>query len=189
MEVAAGGRYCSMTLLQIGLTAQSGYRPLEMTPWWGKSKRDEEVGPMAEHSPIDRRSFLVGGIKAGIGLGLGARTLRRETSTGRRPGDVVNQPGPAPVATQPLIPPNFARYVSRPDLTPVPVAVNATPGFLALGSKPGYIFCAAEGARGGQPRKWDAGRSWVLPVRRHPGPDDIGHTRRAGLVQAAARAR
>lgn len=97
---------------------------------------------MAEHSPIDRRSFLVGGIKAGIGFGLGARTLRRETSTARGPGDVVNQPGPASVVTQPLIPPNFARYVSRPDLTPVAVEVNATPDFLALGSKPGYIFCA-----------------------------------------------
>ena len=42
----------------------------------------------------------------------------------------------APVTTQPLIPPNFARYVSRPDLTPVPVAINATPDFLALGRSP-----------------------------------------------------
>ncbi len=144
---------------------------------------------MAEHSPIDRRSFLV------------RRHQGRYWSwAGRQdapPGD-VNWPSPrrrgqpawaASVATQPLIPPNFARYVSRPDLTPVAVAVNATPDFLALGSKPGYIFCAPKAPVAANPGKWDAGRSRVLPVRRHPGPDDIGHARRAGLVQAAARAR
>ena len=62
---------------------------------------------------------------------------------------VVTQPGPPSITIEPLPPPNFVRFVSRPDLTPVPVAVNATREFLALGRKPGYIFCAPEGASSG----------------------------------------
>ena len=46
------------------------------------------------------------------------------------------------VRAEPLRPPNFSRYVTRPDLTPVGVSVSATPRLLALGRKPGYIFCA-----------------------------------------------
>ena len=46
------------------------------------------------------------------------------------------------VRAEPLRPPNFSRYVTRPDLTPVGVSVNATPQLLALGQAAGYIFCA-----------------------------------------------
>jgi Arylsulfotransferase (ASST) len=95
---------------------------------------------MTELSPMDRRAFLASGIKASIGLGLGAGSLRRTVSD-RRSG-VVGPPAPGVVSAEPLSPPNFSRYVSRPDLTPVAVGINATPDFLALGSKPGYIFCA-----------------------------------------------
>ena len=97
---------------------------------------------MAERSPIDRRSFLAGSIKAGIGFGLGARSVRRLLPPGRPLNAVVTQPGPPSITIEPLPPPNFVRFVSRPDLTPVPVAINATRDFLALGRKPGYIFCA-----------------------------------------------
>jgi hypothetical protein len=90
---------------------------------------------------MDRRSFLAGGVSTGIGLGLGARSVRRSLSPGRWLGNVVGQPPPV-VTTEPLAPPNFVRYVSRPDLTPVGVGVNATRDFLALGRKAGYIFCA-----------------------------------------------
>jgi hypothetical protein len=97
---------------------------------------------MAEQSPIDRRSFLVGGIKAGIGVGLGARSVHAALSPGRRLISELGQPVSPVVTTEPLAPPNFSRYVSRPDLTPVTVEIAATPEFLALGPKAGYIFCA-----------------------------------------------
>jgi Arylsulfotransferase (ASST) len=97
---------------------------------------------MAENSPIDRRSFLAGGITTGIGLGLGARSARRALSTRRWLSDAVAPPAPPLVTTEPLPPPNFARYVSRPDLTPVAVEINATRDLLALGPKAGYVFCA-----------------------------------------------
>ena len=97
---------------------------------------------MAEDNPMDRRVFLAGGIKTSIGLGLGARSARRALSPGGWLSGVVGQPAPPVVTAEPLLPPDFARYVSRPDLTPVAVGISATPEFLALGSKAGYIFCA-----------------------------------------------
>ncbi len=97
---------------------------------------------MAEHSPMGRRSFLVGGIKAGVGLGLGARPIRAAVSSSHRLVGELGAPVSPVVTTEPLAPPNFSRYVSRPDLTPVTVEIAATPEFLALGPKAGYIFCA-----------------------------------------------
>jgi Arylsulfotransferase (ASST) len=97
---------------------------------------------MAEHWPMDRRSFVAGGIKAGIGLGLGARSLRRAVSSSHRLGETISSALPASITSEPLPPPNFSRFVSRPDLTPVSVGVNATRDFLTLGSNAGYIFCA-----------------------------------------------
>ena len=44
---------------------------------------------------MDRRVFLAGGIKTGIGLGLGARSARRALSPGGWLSDVVDQPAPA----------------------------------------------------------------------------------------------
>jgi hypothetical protein len=97
---------------------------------------------MAEDNQMDRRVFLAGGIKTSIGLGLGARSARRALSPGGWLSGVVGLPAPPVVTTEPLLPPDFARFVSRPDLTPVAVGISATPDFLALGSKAGYIFCA-----------------------------------------------
>jgi len=102
---------------------------------------------MSEPFGIDRRSFLAGAVKTGVGLGLGARAAGRFTSSRRSSKDGDDEGGapgaPAAVVTnEPLVPPNFSRYLSRPDLTPVGVAINATPQLLALGPKPGYIFCA-----------------------------------------------
>ncbi|HTV10461.1 MAG TPA: arylsulfotransferase family protein [Acidimicrobiales bacterium] len=97
---------------------------------------------MEEGGRVDRRSLLVGGIKAGLGLGLGARSARRLISSHHRPRDEAPGPAPNEVGTEPLRPPNFSRYVTRPDLTPVGISVSATPQFLALGPTPGYIFCA-----------------------------------------------
>jgi hypothetical protein len=97
---------------------------------------------MTEDGGFDRRSLLVGGIMAGVGLGLRARSGRRLISTPHGVADETSGAAPSVVRTEPLRPPNFSRYVSRPDLTPVGVSVNATPQLLALGPKPGYIFCA-----------------------------------------------
>ncbi len=95
-----------------------------------------------EHGPINRRSFLVGGLKAGAGLGLGAQLAGRAFSVGRLAVGGADQPAGPSVKAEPLPPPSFSRYVSRPDLTPVSVSLSATPELLALGPKPGYIFCA-----------------------------------------------
>jgi Arylsulfotransferase (ASST) len=97
---------------------------------------------MTKYSPMDRRSFLAGGIKAGMGFGLGARSVRQVMSHGRQLSGLVGSPVAPSVTTEPAPPPNFSSFVSRPDLTPVAVGVSATPEFLALGPKPGYIFCA-----------------------------------------------
>jgi Arylsulfotransferase (ASST) len=91
---------------------------------------------------MDRRAFLAGGIKTGMGLGLGAGSVRRAMSPGGWLSGMAGQPAPPLITTEPLAPPNFTRYVSRPDLTPVAVEISASPEFLALGSKAGYIFCA-----------------------------------------------
>lgn len=101
---------------------------------------------MVRGGEIDRRSFLVGGIKAGLGAGLGAgpvrRLISRRHSSAHRLADEAAGAPPTVVRTEPLRPPNFSRYISRPDLTPVGVSVNATPELLALGPSAGYIFCA-----------------------------------------------
>lgn len=97
---------------------------------------------MTEGGRIDRRSFLARGIKAGVGLGFGAGPTRRLLSSGFGWTDAASGPAPTVIKTEPLAPPNFSRYVSRPDLTPVGVSVRATSHLLAQGSKPGYIFCA-----------------------------------------------
>jgi Arylsulfotransferase (ASST) len=102
---------------------------------------------------ISRRSFLAGGVKAGIGLGLGALSDRAGKSAGRWPDNVAGQPAMPVVTTEPLAPPNFSRYVSRPDLTPVSVSVSATPEFLTLGPKAGYIFCAPKNPAAANPRR------------------------------------
>ncbi|HTW10265.1 MAG TPA: arylsulfotransferase family protein [Acidimicrobiales bacterium] len=93
---------------------------------------------MTEGGRIDRRAFLVGGVKAGLGLGLTTRAARGLWS----PPKPAGTPPVTAVGSEPSAPPSFSRYVSRPDLTPVGVAINATPQLLALGPKPGYIFCA-----------------------------------------------
>lgn len=95
-----------------------------------------------EDGGFDRRSLLVGGIIAGLGLGLGARPGRRLISPHHRMTDETSGTTPSVVRTEPVIPPNFFRYVSRPDLTPVGVSISATPQLLALGPTSGYIFCA-----------------------------------------------
>jgi hypothetical protein len=97
---------------------------------------------MTGQGPVDRRSFLAGGIMTSIGLGLGSRSARRLAPLARRLSDLASPPVPPSITTEPLSPPNFSRFVSRPDLTPVAVGITATPEFLALGSQPGYIFCA-----------------------------------------------
>jgi Arylsulfotransferase (ASST) len=97
---------------------------------------------MAGHSPIDRRSFLAGGVKAGVGIGFGTRSARRAMSSGRWLTNLTSPPAPPVVRVPPLSPPTFSRYVSRPDLTPVAVGISTNEGFLALGSQAGYIFCA-----------------------------------------------
>lgn len=97
---------------------------------------------MTEDGRIDRRSLLAAGIKGGLGLGLGARSARRLILSRHGLGDEGSGPTPGVVSAEPLRPPNFSRYVTRPDLTPVGVSVSATPQLLALGPKPGYIFCA-----------------------------------------------
>jgi len=97
---------------------------------------------MIEGGGFDRRSLLVGGIKAGLGLGVGARSARRLISSRHRLADEALGPAPTVVRAEPLRPPNFSRYVTRPDLTPVGVSISAAPQLLALGPKPGYIFCA-----------------------------------------------
>jgi hypothetical protein len=103
---------------------------------------------MREGGAFDRRTLLVSGVKAGLGLGLGLgagparRLISRGRSSGLGPADEASGAAPSVVTTEPLRPPNFSRYVTRPDLTPVGVSVNATPQLLALGTKPGYVFCA-----------------------------------------------
>jgi Arylsulfotransferase (ASST) len=95
-----------------------------------------------EQKPMDRRAFLAGGIKTAMGVGLGARSVRGALSGGHWLGGVPSQPAQPVVTTEPLSPPSFSRYVSRPDLTPVAVGITTTPEFLALGPSAGYIFCA-----------------------------------------------
>src|SRR5271154_6195946 len=97
---------------------------------------------MIEGGRVDRRSLLLGGIKAGLGLGLGARSVGRLSSPRHKLADEASGPSPSVVGTEPLIPPTFSRYVTRPDLTPVGVSISATPQLLALGRTSGYIFCA-----------------------------------------------
>ncbi len=70
------------------------------------------------------------------------------------------------------MPPNFSRYVTRPDLTPVGVSVNATPRLLALGPKPGYIFCAPKNPLAANPGH-EVQRA--VPAGGDTGPDDPGH--------------
>jgi hypothetical protein len=97
---------------------------------------------MAGHSPVDRRSFLAGGIKTGIGLGLGTRAVRQAAAPARWLSSVAGPPAPPSVNIEPLPPPSFSRFVSRPDLTPVAVSITATSQLLTRGSQAGYIFCA-----------------------------------------------
>ena len=124
---------------------------------------------MTEQSPIDRRAFLAGGIKAAMGLGFAARSARWAMSPGRRLGGVVAQPAPPLVTTKPLPPPNFSRYVSRPDLTPVAVGISATPEFLALGSKAGYIFCAPKAPLAANPGSRTSNAYGSFPPGSTPG--------------------
>jgi Arylsulfotransferase (ASST) len=91
---------------------------------------------------FDRRALLVGGIKAGIGLGLGARSARRLLTSRHLLGDEAPAGAPGVLRAEPLSPPNFSRYISRPDITPVGVSISATPELLELGPQRGYIFCA-----------------------------------------------
>jgi hypothetical protein len=118
---------------------------------------------------MDRRSFLIGGIKAGIGLGLGARSVGGAMSPGRGAGSPVVQPSPPLITAEPMSPPNFSSYVSRPDLTPVTVAINVTRDFLALGSKPGYIFCAPKAPLAANPGSVPSAASGRFPAGATPG--------------------
>lgn len=124
---------------------------------------------MAERSPIDRRSFLAGGLKAGLGLGLGAGPVRRAITSGRWLEDVTGEPSSAVVGTEPLPPPNFSRFVSRPDLTPVGIGIRATPEFLALGPKAGYIFCAPKAPLAANPGHEASSAHRPFPTGATPG--------------------
>ncbi|HXW81543.1 MAG TPA: arylsulfotransferase family protein, partial [Acidimicrobiales bacterium] len=124
---------------------------------------------MTQQKPMDRRAFLAGGIKAGMGLGLGARSVRRAISPGGWLSDVTSQPPPPSVMTEPLMPPNFSRYVSRPDLTPVAVGISTTPEFLSLGSGAGYIFCAPKAPVAANPGTGTAAAHGSFPRGATPG--------------------
>src|ERR1700722_16249554 len=107
---------------------------------------------------FDRRALLAGGIKAGIGLGLASRSAQRLLSSRHLLGDETSPGAPGVLGAEPLSPPNFSRYVSRPDITPVGVSIIATPELLELGPKRGYIFCAPKNPLAANPGR----------ARRHP---------------------
>ena len=89
--------------------------------------------------------------------------MRRAMSSGRRLSDVVDQPAPLSLTAEPPPPPNFVRYVSRPDLTPVAVQISATQELLALGSRAGYIFCAPKTPLAANPGTGTAATPGSLP--------------------------
>ena len=80
--------------------------------------------------------------EAGAGQAAGAGS-----STGAAAPSVLD----TVVRAEPLRPPNFSRYVTRPDLTPVGVSVNATPQLLALGRSRRLYFLRPQEPTGGQP--------------------------------------
>ena len=117
---------------------------------------------------MDRRSFLIGGIKAGIGVGLGARSVRELVSPGSvaaSPGGVVAQPSPPLIRRNPSPTSQFFGLRQSPGPHPGGVSINATPELLELGPKPGYIFCAPKAPAGGQPRKCAAAATRSRPAR------------------------
>ena len=57
---------------------------------------------MSKGGRIDRRAFLVGGIKAGLGLGLGGRSAGRLISTRHRVANEASGPSSSVVGTEPL---------------------------------------------------------------------------------------
>ena len=129
---------------------------------------------MTEGGRFDRRSLLVGGIKAGLGLGLGARSARGLISSRHRLADEASGAAPSVVGTEPLRPPNFSRYVTRPDLTPVGVSISATPQLLALGRNARLYLLRPQEPAGGQPGT-RAGAP--VPAGGDTGADDPGDVR------------
>jgi hypothetical protein len=102
---------------------------------------------MARRVRMDRRSFLAGAIKAGIGMGLGARSLGRgsalgPTSTSSTLGDIGALGHIGSVRAEPRPPADYVSYVTRPDLTPCGVAIRTAAAFSALGPLSSFIFCA-----------------------------------------------
>ncbi|HLI01324.1 MAG TPA: arylsulfotransferase family protein [Acidimicrobiales bacterium] len=98
--------------------------------------------PMAAPG-LSRRRFLGASMKVGAaGLVAGAAGGPLAALAGDR---AAATPAPAPPRFThiPDSPPNFRRFVTRPDLRPPGVTIETTPGFPYSGSQPGYIVAAA----------------------------------------------
>ncbi|MGH2843084.1 MAG: arylsulfotransferase family protein [Solirubrobacteraceae bacterium] len=114
--------------------------------------------------PIDRRAFLAGALKTGVGVGLGSKALRHP---GRRrtPRDA----NPVVVSSEPSPPPSAVEYVTRPDLTPVGVAIRSSPSFGVSAQASGYIFCAPKSPHFASPPGSGGPPQAVFPDGADPG--------------------
>ncbi|HLI01323.1 MAG TPA: arylsulfotransferase family protein [Acidimicrobiales bacterium] len=98
---------------------------------------------------LSRRRFLGTSLKAGAaGLVAGAAGGPLAALAGGR-ADAAPEPIKPLFGRTPASPPNYRRFITRPDLRPPGVTVETTSGFPYSSTQPGYIFVAPRVAPGG----------------------------------------
>lgn len=113
---------------------------------------------------VDRRAFLVGAAKATAGLTLGPYVFHRA-----RGGRSSRDGSSVAFSSEPAPPASAVKYVTRPDLAPVGVTIEATPSFSASSQASGYIFCAPKSPHFASPPGSGGVERAVFPSGADPG--------------------
>ncbi len=122
-------------------------------------------------SLLGRREFLTRSLKAGVGIGIGSVALGRASAAagspiGRHSAHIARA---GMVSSEPLAPTDAVSFVTRPDLTPVGVAVRSSVARTASAGSGKYVFCAPKSPHFASPAGSGAVSNAPFPTGAAPG--------------------